>query len=241
MSVVARHTLRSVSARAAAAPTTLPQIRRELRITCGRTPSLFRLCCVVVNAVPHPPGNRGRRHATVVLFILEALVSALFFPTTVFGIAVGTTDHPAMVAQPKGLNISNQGNVDGKAVVANRVFLFYAKTTEGIGKVMIGSSRRVLTPRSGPHELVFLPSVHWCYKGRSHRSGYHLTLPDRSSGATRRSGQLVRLQRLPSDGTNLQDALDIECTDRVFNLLDPPTERPSLVGQITHMEPLVIV
>ena len=161
------------------------------------------------------------------LFNLEVLASALLL-TAVFGIAVGTTKHLEIVAQPKGLNpSSNQGTVDWKAVIANRVFLLYVKAAEGTSKVVISSSRGALIPRSGQKNSCSSPQ----YTGAANAGliAAATTLPFQISPLVLESplgptGSPPTVVRLLGDSITPQVALDIECTDRVFNLLDPPTD-----------------
>jgi len=63
-------------------------------------------------------------------FNLKTLASALLLSTAV----VGSAEHLAKRAQPKGIDVSsNQGNINWKTVAANGVSFAYIKATEGTG------------------------------------------------------------------------------------------------------------
>jgi len=115
--------------------------------------------------------------------------------TAAFGAAVGSTEHLAKRAQPKGIDVSShQGDVNWNTVTANGVSFAYLKATEGTNYKS--------------------PSFSSQYTGATNagliRGGYHFALPDKSSGAAQANYFASNGGGWAGNGVTLPGALDIE-------------------------------
>ena len=69
------------------------------------------------------------------MFNFKALVSALLFSATVFGVAVRSAEHLARGDQAKGIDVSSeQGDLDWRNLAADGISFAYIEATEGTSR-----------------------------------------------------------------------------------------------------------
>ena len=88
----------------------------------------------------------GARPAPTMLSALKALACVVFLSTVVSGSTIEDLEQFEIIAQPRGIDVSAyQPNINWTAVDSHGVSFVYIKATEGTSKLVVRSSRVVLT------------------------------------------------------------------------------------------------